>query len=436
MSEALHSSRFKYSLKVFILKGCDILSGLIDHFSSKKKTSEYVYIEKYYPTIDIIRELGKSRQLRMVRSDFSGLKDILSGEHLPIFITEDNDRPVLVKEVLEKFDIEKVASFSIDGIDISQQLYRVVLNRIAPLMASSFKLVDVIMDFFSKRQLSLMVTMSSIGVVNQLMISYCKKNNIPVYMIINGLLANSFLDEAKDGTWINSYGSSVKTNYFKGMDNVVCLGDPRMDAYAHFHIKRHTVPHQPTICIGASGFTSVDLNCYLAIEFEFLNDIMKACSVLQEKGRKMNLVIKVRSNGYRQQYKNFLNEYYPDMPVSLFDVTPLRELYEQTDFFISIYSQALFEASCLGIPVLYYKNDVQYFHPPFDGESELVTALSFKDLIEKIELFYARDPIYDRFMDKRVMEKYIGPLDGKNCERNCDFIYSLLSERKSSAVCH
>ena len=116
------------------------------------------------------------------------------------------------------------------------------------------------------------------------------------------------------------------------------------------------------------------------------------------------------------------------MSVSLFDSIPINQIYERVDFFISIYSQSLFEASCLGIPVLYYKNDTQYFQPPFDGESEIVTGFTPDDLISKIEAFYNRDAIYDSFKEKKIMGKYIGPLDGQNLKRNMDFIYSLMPD--------
>jgi spore coat polysaccharide biosynthesis predicted glycosyltransferase SpsG len=106
----------------------------------------------------------------------------------------------------------------------------------------------------------------------------------------------------------------------------------------------------------------------------------------------------------------------------------MREVLLKAEFFISIYSQTLFEASCLGIPVLYYKKDTQVSHPPFDGKSELVTAFCFDDLVAKMEMFYSNHSIYEPFMDKKVMEKYVGALDGKNTERNLDFIYSLVGQ--------
>ena len=113
----------------------------------------------------------------------------------------------------------------------------------------------------------------------------------------------------------------------------------------------------------------------------------------------------------------------------------MRNVLEKTDFYISIYSQTLFEASCLGIPCLYYKKDTEIINdPPFDGYSELVTVGNVEDLIDAITDFRSGDQRYDAFLERRVMEKYIGPLDGKNGERNIDYIYYLLNQQTMEAA--
>jgi spore coat polysaccharide biosynthesis predicted glycosyltransferase SpsG len=104
----------------------------------------------------------------------------------------------------------------------------------------------------------------------------------------------------------------------------------------------------------------------------------------------------------------------------------MREVLHESDLFISIYSQTLFEASCLGIPVIYHKNDREIMDPPFDGESELVTTHNVSDLEQALQDFLVGSHRFDAFLDKSVMEKYIGPLDGKNLERNFDYVIGLL----------
>jgi len=56
-----------------------------------------------------------------------------------------------------------------------------------------------------------------------------------------------------------------------------------------------------------------------------------------------------------------------------------------------------------------------------------VTAFCLDDLVDKMEMFYENDSIYEAFLKKKVMERYVGCLDGKSTERNIDFIYSLVN---------
>jgi hypothetical protein len=65
--------------------------------------------------------------------------------------------------------------------------------------------------------------------------------------------------------------------------------------------------------------------------------------------------------------------------------------------------------------------------------SELVTVTSEKDLVQALFYFVNGDCRYDAFLDRKIMEKYVGPLDGDNLERNIKFIYNLLNKGCSDA---
>jgi hypothetical protein len=67
-------------------------------------------------------------------------------------------------------------------------------------------------------------------------------------------------------------------------------------------------------------------------------------------------------------------------------------------------------------------------YPPFDGYCEFVTVDTVDDLVKAFHDFQSGDKRFDAFLDKAVMEKYVGPLDGKNLERNVSFIYDLLAK--------
>jgi hypothetical protein len=279
------------------------------------------------------------------------------------------------------------------------------------------------------------VLIANIGHIAPLVDCVCKSRGIPSYLIINGMLGNAFLDEGKYATVINSYSVSIKEHYFRGMDNIVCLGDPRMDAYVQKAAHPRVINREtPTITIGASGHNNIDLNSYLAVEFEFLHDVLQALRILKDSGVRLRIVIKVRANGYRVQYEAFVKEYFPGLVDQLLDNAPMGMVLERTDFFISIYSQTLFEASCLGIPCLYFKKDNEIMDPPFDGHSELVTVGCIEDLVTAITDFRVGHGRYDAFLQRTVMEKYIGPLDGGNLERNLHFIYEMLEKNQAEAV--
>ena len=260
--------------------------------------------------------------------------------------------------MLECFRRERVLNWDISGFCMSDALYDVIEKKIAQALPLSLHIIDVILRYFATRNLRAMVYIANIGLLNCLLLDYCKKKNIPSYLVLNGLLLHAYPEEDIQGiTWINAYGESIKKDYFKDADNVVCLGDPRLDVYINSYSPRAINYSEPTILIGAGGFSNIDLNSYSAVEFEFLYDVMQACRIIRNKGKKFKIIIKVRSNGYITQYINFTKEYFEDIPVEIFDTIPFSQVLVRADFYISVYSGTHFEASCLGIPALYYKND-------------------------------------------------------------------------------
>jgi len=425
IDESIYPTGAKQVLKSVLTGILDLSLTVWDTFQVFRKKRINIFIHPYHPTQRIIEELKSNPDINLIFENYTWAEGPFKERRLPMQSPSVQYKR-LAKEMLDQFQMKKTAHWSMDGFPVSDHLYPIILKRIQEPLAQCLKTMDSIIGYFSKKKLNLMVTIANIGFTNCLMINYCHRRNIPTYLVINGLLAHSFLDEAKEATWINAYGESVKNNYFRGMSNVVCLGDPRMDEYIDNSVIKNINRVRPTIVIGASGFSNVDLNSYVAVEFDFLHDILTAFQKLKAQGREMDIVVKVRSNGYITQYKTFVQEYFPDMPVIIYDRTPMKEVLSKADFFISIYSQTLFEASCLGIPVLYYKKDTQISQPPFDGKSELETAFCLDDLVDKMEMFYCSDSRYETFQDKKVMGKYLGCLDGKSTERNIDFIYSLI----------
>lgn len=384
-----------------------------------------VYLNHYHPLAPLLAALKRDRNLRVVSDKYIKAWDLLRQRRLPL-VRETDAHRAAASALLESFGRAPRAAWSVDGVDMAALLYKPLLRKTAEVLPRCLRVADSIESYFDKRPLRLMVTFSNLGIVNALVQAYCRRRGIPIYLVINGLMANSFLDEAKDATVINAYGPSIKENYFLGMENIVCLGDPRMDGYPARPRDARAGPFK--LVVGTAGFNNLDLNSYLAFEFDFLQGVLEACCRVLAEGLDFRIVLKVRANGYAGQYRRFLREYYPRLPVEVADDVPMRSVFAGAGLYVSIYSQTLFEASAAGVPAVYYKADTeQDMHPPFDGKSELVTATGVDALAEAIRAAARRSGVFDAFLNRHNMEKYIGPLDGGATRRNLDQVYALLA---------
>ncbi len=392
------------------------------------KTTKTIFVEEYHPTKKIISNLRKQQGTNVLLCNFSrneswinNLKERL----LPLLGSEATFEGV-AQELLSGFNTERCQTLILDnGHDLTDIAFSIIINRIENQLAKKLSILDSCVNYLNANPIDLSIIVSNIGESSTLFDLACKSNGIPSYLIINGLLGVDYIDESKYATFINSYSVSIKNNYFKGMDNIVVLGDPRMDVYASIDqnkINRVT----PTIVIGASGYSPIDLNSYVAIEFDFMHDVLSALDRIKKSGGPITIIIKVRPNGYREQYKKFVDKFFPGLVDNIISAQPMVEVLKKADLYISINSQTLFEASCMGIPVIYYKKDNEILPPPFNNNQDLVTVSTVSDMEQAINDFKDDSGIFKTFLDKKIMEKYVGFIDGLNTKRNLDFINKLI----------
>jgi hypothetical protein len=392
-----------------------------------------VFVQEYHPTRQLLQCLLNDPGLRVVQAHFSsrpGLARFFRERPIPVYgrlkrYQADADRLLL------SFRQGRAARLLLaGGLDITNAAYRVIERKVAEVLPQSLRALRCTINYLDRHPLRLEILIANVGQLAMLVDCVAKSRGVPSYMIINGLLGNAYLDEGKYATVINAYSTSIRDNYFRGMDNVVCLGDPRMDAYANTPPKKID-RIRPTVTIGASGFNHIDLNSFSAVEFEFLYEVLSAIRNLGTLAPAFRVLLKVRPNGYSELYRQFTAEYFPGMVDLVIDNEPMRKVLDESDLFISIYSQTLFEASCLGIPVIYHKTDCEIMDPPFDGRSELVTTHDTASLETAILDFVSASDRFDAFLEKQVMEKYVGPLDGRNLERNINFVSDLLRPKRA-----
>jgi hypothetical protein len=407
-----------------------VVMSWLDRLTDRVQHKAGVFVQEYHPTRQLLQRLKQQPDIRVVQAHFSsapGLMKFLKERPIPVY---GSCKPYQKEaaRLIENFRQLRSARLVLsNGVDITDAAYRVIERKVAEVLPESLRALNCVIDYLDRHPLRLEILIANIGQVAMLVDCVAKSRGVPSYMIINGLLGSAYLDEAKYATLINAYSTSIRNHYFRGMNNIVCLGDPRMDAYANVPA-RNINRRRPTITIGASGFNNIDLNSYLAVEFEFLHDVLSSIRVLAAEVPSIRVVLKVRPNGYLGQYQLFTDEFFPGLVDKIVDTVPMRDVLDESDLFISIYSQTLFEASCLGIPAIYHKLDQEIMDPPFDGKSELVTTQDRFELLQALRDFLEEDVRFNAFLKKSVMEKYVGPLDGKNLERNFDFIAKSLCE--------
>lgn len=429
MNERLRIRLPRHVLRDWVMTVQGVVMSWLDPLTDRVQDKAGVFVQEYHPTRQLLQRLKQQPDIRVVQAHFSsvpGLMKFLKERPIPVY---GSCKPYQKKAVrlIENFRQLRSARLVLsNGVDITDAAYRVIERKIVEVLPESLRALNCVINYLDRHPLRLEILIANIGQVAMLVDCVAKSRGVPSYMIINGLLCSAYQDDGKYATVINGYSTSIRDHYFRGMTNIVCLGDPRMDEYAKVPFKLIN-RRRPTITIGTSGFNNIDLNSFLAVEFEFLHDVLSSIRELAAEVSSIRVVLKVRPNGYREQYQMFVNEFFPGMVDAIVDTVPMREVLDESDLFISIYSQTLFEASCLGIPTIYHKRDQEVMDPPFDGKSELVTTHDRSDLLQALRDFLKDDVRYKDFLDKSVMEKYVGPLDGKNLKRNFDFILGLLN---------
>ena len=395
----------------------------VDAVTGSRRRKPAVFVQEYHPTASVIARLRTDRRVRVFRA--APTRAQLLGRYIPL-PRRAARHDLAAADLLSAFRSRRCERLTLSsGTDIADAIYRVIESRIAPRVAESIRVIEGASRHVARDPFGLVILISNIGEIVTVVDCVCRARGIPSFLIINGMLAAEYGDESKHATMINAYSPSIRDHYFRGMQNVVCLGDPRMDAYPPAPRRQHD-PLRFTVTIGASGFNPTDLNSYVAVEFDFIDGVLQALRTVRDRGAEIRVVIKVRANGSKAQYLQFIDEYFPGLVAEVVDDVPMRAVLHESDLFISIYSQTLFEASCMGIPVVYYRVGDVFKYPPFDGRAELVTVDTVDALAEAVEDFRRGSSRFAPFLDREVMAAYIGPLDGRNLERNVQFSYDML----------
>ena len=278
MDERIRNRTLKHRFRNLITAVQGFVMSRLDRLLRSRNGKPLIFIHEYYPTRTLVQQLQQDSKVRVVLAHFSwasGWSKYLSERPIPVWGNVERfqlDADRLMRAFRERGVARLVLT---NGIDVTESAYQVIEKRVSSKIAETLRTLDCVIEYFDENPISLVVLVANIGLVATLVDCMGKTRGVPSYLIINGMLASAFLDEGKYATVINAYSTSMKEYYFRGMDNVVCLGDPRMDAYVQDVPLRPINRKTPTVTIGASGHNNIDMNSYLAVEFEFMFDVLE-----------------------------------------------------------------------------------------------------------------------------------------------------------------
>ena len=430
MNQALNEKTLKYQT-FFAIK--NILNRLLHISLIKSNTSKkLVYFQLHHPTIAMFKKMNNSIIYETI---------LAPGVHIGNFLEKIRQRNFYVIGINKTHQLaannlnmnyQKKRCRDLilsNGINLTKSANRTIDKYVIDKTKNAIQIIESIEKFFSYQSLDLLILVTNFGFFDSILHSYAKKFHIPTYMIINGMLIAKHGNDSKSATLINAYSIQMAQDYFKDCNNVLSIGDPRMDRY--FSTIKVPIMNSKSksiaIGIGAAGFNNTDLASYSAYEFDFIFECLEGIRRFEHSSNlKVDIKLRIRANSFIQQYREFINEFFPDLTITYCQGDLLNDFLGNLDLYITFYSQTLFEASAIGVPVIYFKIDEEDLYAPFDAKSELVTVGSMIELSNLLMNFQYNKGMYTSFMKRETLEKYIGFLDGTNLDRNMNVIESLL----------
>jgi hypothetical protein len=435
LGEKLGRQSFVKRFCIKLLNSYDLVLFMLSRLRKIDRAMKRIYVHEYHSTKSIINVLQNRDDIEVVLGDYSverGLNSlILRDRRIPQMRLSNQDRKN-AQLIADRFMSTMTEQISSVNENFNRLIKHKIYNRILVELPEYLRKSRSLNRFIENKELDLVVLISDQG-PQELVRLKALSRGIPSFLIINGLMSCDFSDEAKSGDWINCYSDSIRDSYYKNSNNVHALGDPRMDRYALEKMSDNTEcidkGDKFVIAVGAAGFNHLDLNSYCAFEFEFLDQVLLAIQEVTRLGYKTSLKLLVRGNGYICDYQKFVDEYFLDLEIEILQGVAITKFLDNANLYVSFYSQTLFEASCLGIPVVYHKADREQIHSPFDGKSELVTTHSIIELTSSIVEGLNLSNRFEKFLDRTLMENYIGPLNGNNTKSNIEFIDSIFRSK-------
>lgn len=317
-------------------------------------------------------------------------------------ILKNNKIGVVRLKSLEVTIVESLARLLLAGVERS--FIQIGLN------------IDQLGKIFSKNKIAGYFGFCDSPWEERLLVRMSQRENIPNAILINGVLSNAFIMEAKTADTVLAYGESQKNNYFKSYQgHLVVVGNPLYEeAYGRRGVKK--IDHPPKkILVGTSDMATGDINCQYSLAETFLKNVYQALNSIKPE-YDFEVSLKLHSGESLDFYRWLVKKEGMDVK-EILSTGNMQEILMDYDLLIINFSVAVLEASLMGIPVLYYHPSKQVLYDPFGGYKGLLSAFSVKELKETLKRIFADKEFAYTFTDTINLAPFSGPLDGRVKDR-------------------
>jgi hypothetical protein len=400
------------------------MKNYLDYAFSKKDDSiSYCFFDSYYKKYLFVPKFDKYLPVSPYRVN-------LSKEYYNNFSNILNNFALLKK----KYEYRK-KYYTFCGIDFSEYFIpRVekVIKQNFPIYISQVRRYE---SFLKKNTINVFFTAYDGPWFISLMVDLCKSMNIPTVELMDGPRTKG---DAVSGLcdYVLCMSEIQRNNYFidylkRHNHSVIAVGSPLYNTYYHnFKTSSKAKIDKENIKvlidgIGYGGKWSMQRKCD---SDKYILEVLETLCKFENVSITIRYRDKERCVYYKWVIKNYFDKYNENIKFEDLGSSQFQDIISNYDIYITSTSGSIFEAAlAAGKYCISYICNGTKMDPPFDGNSELMTARNPGELRRIVKDIMVEKVYTKEFNKKEVLEKYIGPLDNSN-ERIYNFLNKIMNK--------
>lgn len=238
--------------------------------------------------------------------------------------------------------------------------------------------------------------------------------SIPTFVTNDGFKGDDFTQEGMTADVALAWSTAIRDNYFRRRRDgtATVTGNPTADVRRSARDAVVRIPSR--LLVGSFTFSPADLNCRRSDPERFLAEVLEGirrAAIPIER-----IVLKLHPADSPDHYAVILSEF-SALPIEVVASGDIVDLLDECDLHITTYSTTLLEAVALGVPVIYYRVNLQRLHEPFDGDA-IIARRTASSPAELAGLLSKPDSEFPSKLEREAwLERYLGPGDGGSVDR-------------------